>query len=292
MIKPIFKNNALQEQFDEQGYVVIPLLDKSDIQQLTDIFHSFHKDIPPNAFQSSSYLKDKATKEAIRNLTYEIFLPRIQEVFKDFTYFGSAYLFKSSGENSDVSAHQDWTIVDESKAVAINIWTPLIDTNVNNGTLSVVPGSQSNKVFSLRAPTIPFYFQEYYDSVLKCCVPLEVKAGEAVVLNQSLIHYSSPNLSGKLRIAITSGIKTKDEPMVFHFKNEKNQIERYEMPEDFLIAFEDFDRNIYERPAMGKLLNDNVADQMEYISKKEFLQRFGQKKNGGLVSFLSSLFSR
>ncbi len=292
MVKPIFKDDKLQNQFDEQGFVVIQLLGRDDIQKLTDIFHTYHKDIPPNVFQSSSFLKDKSIKEEIRNLTYEIFSPRIDQVFKDFTYFGSSFLYKTSGENSDVSVHQDWTIVDETKAVAINIWTPLIDTSVENGTLSVVPGSQSNKVFSLRAPTIPFYFQKYYDTVLKCCIPLEIKAGQAVVLNQSLIHYSSPNLSGKLRIAITSGIKTKDEPMVFHFKNEKNQIERYQMPEDFLIAFEDFEKNIYERPALGKLVNDNIPDKMQYIDKKEFRNRFGGKESEGILNSILAFFGR
>jgi hypothetical protein len=103
------------------------------------------------------------------------------------------------------------------------------------------------------------------DSVLKDSMPTNAKAGEAVILNQSLIHYSTPNLVDDIRIAITSGIKTKNAPMIFHYKNEKKQIERYEMPEDFLLDFDDFSKNIYERPKNGEFID--ILDEGNKIIK-------------------------
>jgi hypothetical protein len=254
MIPDIFKDSNLQEQFNENGFVKVPLLENSDIILLHEIFYKFHQNIKENTFGASSFIHSRKEKYEIRDTLYPIFLPYFEKLFKDYTYFGSSYLFKTKGKNSDLAPHQDWTIVDEKKYVAINIWTPLIDTNEENGTLYVVPKSQSQKHYTLRAPTIPFYFQNKMDSVLRKSIPTNAKAGEAVILNQSLIHYSTPNLVDDIRIAITSGIKTKNAPMIFHYKNEKKQIERYEMPEDFLLDFDDFEKNIYERPKNGEFL--------------------------------------
>ncbi len=256
MIPPIFKDKVLQEAFEEQGFVKIPLLSKEDIQLLTDLFYKFHGNLQENTFGASSFIHNKAEKHIIRDTLYPVFLPYFEKLLKDYTYFGSSYLYKTKGKNSDLAPHQDWTIVDEKKYVAINIWTPLIDTTEQNGTLYVLPGSQAQKFFTLRAPTIPFHFQNKMQKVLRNSIPTNAKAGEAVILNQSLIHYSSPNMADDIRIAITSGIKSKGAPMLFHYKTKKNKIERYEMPEDFLLDFDDFVKDIYERPKNGRFTGE------------------------------------
>lgn len=272
-IPAIFKDPNLQSQFESEGYVKIQLLSEKDIELLTQLFYKFHNNIIDNAFSASTFIGNIEEKLKIRDTLYPIFLPHFENIFKDYTYFGSSFLYKTPGKNSDLAPHQDWTIVDEKKHVAINIWTPLIDTNETNGTLYVVPKSQSQSVFSLRAPTIPFYFQNYFDTVIKCALPTNAKAGEAVILNQSLIHYSSSNNSDSIRIAITSGLKTKDAPMLFHYKNEHNEIEQYEMPEDFLLAFENFEKDIYQKPQNGAF-RKVIEHPLTAISKSEFIQQF------------------
>lgn len=254
MIPDIFKDSALQKEFNEQGFVKVKLLEKEDIELLKEIFNKNHNNLKENSFGASSFIHNKAEKLKLRDTLYPIFLPYFERIFKDYTYFGSSYLYKTKGINSDLAPHQDWTIVDEKKYVAINIWTPLIDTNPENGTLFVLPRSQAQKHFTLRAPTIPFYFQNKMDKIIKDSIPTNAKAGEAVILNQSLIHYSTPNIIDTIRIAITSGIKSKRAPMLFHYKNEKNQIEQYKMPEDFLLDFEDFGKDIYIRPKNGEYI--------------------------------------
>lgn len=269
MIPDIFNDSNLQQEFNEQGFVKVKLLNDLDLQKLTHLFYQFHPNIETNTFGASSFIHSKEEKHLIRDTLYPIFLPYFEKLFKDYTYFGSSFLYKTKGKNSELAPHQDWTIVDEKRYLAINIWTPLIDTNEQNGTLFVVPKSQAQKNFTLRAPTIPFHFQNKIKKVLKNSIPTNAKAGEAVILNQSLIHYSTPNLVDEIRIAITSGIKSKEAPMLFHYKNEKNEIERYEMPEDFLLSFDDFSKDIYERPKNGRFTNT--------IDSKNILKRIINK---------------
>ncbi|HMU99362.1 MAG TPA: phytanoyl-CoA dioxygenase family protein [Chitinophagales bacterium] len=277
MIEPIFKDEQLQKAFDENGYVKIPLLNNDDIQGLTNLFYQYHNELKENSFGASSFMHDKITKMKIRDMLYPVFLPYFEKIFKEYTYFGSSFLYKTKGKNSDLAPHQDWTIVDESKFVAINIWTPLIDTTPQNGTLYVVPKSQAQKKFSLRAPTIPFYFLNYLDTVIKCSEPINARAGEAVILNQSLIHYSSPNIVDDIRIAITSGIKSKNAPMNFHYFEESSKVvECYRMPEDFLLDFDNFTEDIYKRPTKGELVKE--FQYVNSVTKKEFINLFGPNK--------------
>ncbi|MCC6447860.1 MAG: phytanoyl-CoA dioxygenase family protein [Chitinophagaceae bacterium] len=277
MINSIFKDANYQQEFDKYGYVKIPLLSKSDIEKLSSLFHLYHPTVEKNSFSASSFLQDKNLKLKIRDELFRIYQPYFENIFCDYTYFGSSFLYKTKGKDSSVSPHQDWTIVDEKKYVALNIWTPLTNTNSKNGTLYVVPKSQAQEMFVLRAPTIPFYFLQYFDAVLKCGIPMNANAGEAVILNQSLIHYSTPNLSDEIRIAITSGVKSKGAPMLFHHKNKNDEIIRYEMPEDFLLDFDDFLSDIYQPPSKG--INGKVIlYTTPSISKSQFLQKFGKER--------------
>ena len=176
-----------------------------------------------------------------------------QRLFTNYQAFGAAFLFKMPSNNSELGVHQDWTIVDENNFVALNCWIPLTDINETNGALHVVPGSHFPSYSTVRAPTVPFFFSGNEDVVIAESVPMYVKAGEAVILNQSVIHYSPPNRSDKIRKAITAGVKSQGGPMHFHYKapDQTDRLEVFEMPEDFLISFDDFYKDIFERPKMG-----------------------------------------
>ena len=75
-----------------------------------------------------------------------------------------------------------------------------------------------------------------------------------IVLNQAVIHFSKANTSKDLRIAITTGIKTKEAPMLFHYwhKEAPNEIEQFRQDDDFLIRFENFHQSIFRRPELGE----------------------------------------
>ena len=155
-------------------------------------------------------------------------------------------------QNSELGIHQDWTIVDENNFVALNCWIPLTDVDELNGALCVIPGSHYPAYHTVRTPTSPFFFSGNEDALIPHAIPMRVKAGEAVILNQSVIHYSPPNRSDKIRKAITAGVKSIGAPMLFHYKMpHEDKLEVFDMPEDFLIRFDNFYKDIFERPKMG-----------------------------------------
>jgi hypothetical protein len=251
-VNPIFRDNKLQRQFETDGFIKITLLSKEDVIALKTMFQRYFPN-PSHDFFSSSYENDYSRKKEISEAIGKIMLPQLEKVFTDYTWFGSAFLSKGNGPRSEMPMHQDWTIVDETKYIALNIWTPLQDTTEENGTLEVIKGSHKWHN-TLRAPTLPFYFDGHQEQLKTQLTIVPTLATEAVVLNQAIIHYSKANKTNDTRIAITTGLKSKNAPMIFHFwsKETPNEIEQFKQADDFLLQFTDFHKSIFQRPEMGE----------------------------------------
>lgn len=253
MSKRIFISEEHQQTFDKQGFLVLPFLNASEVIQLDQLFDELHPELGTSGFFSGSYSNDIAYKKRASDAIVQVFSRRYAEVFRDYTPFGGAFLYKVPGENSALATHQDWTIVDETQHVALNCWVPLCDVTMENGPLMIFPGSHYDRLHTVRAPTLPFFFSGNDDLVVENLIPLEVKAGTAVILNQSVIHYSPDNRSAKVRKAITAGVKSSGAQMYFHYKEpDNNELEVREMDDDFLIRFENFAEAIMQRPKQGK----------------------------------------
>jgi hypothetical protein len=263
MIDSIFKDSTQQALFDRQGFIVIPnFLTEDEVLHMDRFFDEMHPSLPQEGFFAGSYSADMEYKRKVSNEIKQVYHRAYEIFFRNYTPFGGAFLFKMPSENSDLFIHQDWTVVDESKHVALNIWVPLCDIILENGPLMVIPGSHFANYPTLRAPTMRYFFDHDVDTAMQQLEPIIVKAGTAVVLNQSLVHYSPPNRSKKIRKAITAGLKTKDAQMIFHYRDSlstSEQIEKFEMDDDFFIQFDDFFTDIYKRPSMGKF-----AGKMDY----------------------------
>lgn len=272
MRRPIFQNAEIQKEFDKNGFVVVPIIDDFQLKSLENLFNEMHPDLPQSGFFSSSYSSDKNYKTEVSNRILEILTLSYEKVFTDYQPFGASFLFKTPGENSELAAHQDWTIVDETKHYALNCWIPLTQITKENGPLMVMPGSHYDNFPTLRAPTIPFFFQNDDAFVTEQLIPVLPKLGEAIILNQSLIHYSPPNKSNSIRKALTAGVKSKGAPMWFHYLNKENgKIEKYLMPEDFLISFENFYEDIFKKPK-GEFL-ENVDFDFQPLTQAEVKEK-------------------
>ncbi|MCB9256495.1 MAG: phytanoyl-CoA dioxygenase family protein [Chitinophagales bacterium] len=276
MSKRIFKDIAHQELFDKQGFIVLTFLEKEEIDELNSFFDQEHPELGENGFFSGSYSSDYSYKKKASDKIVSIFSRAYEKYFIDYKPFGGAFLYKTPGSKSELAAHQDWTIVDEENELALNCWVPLCDISLDNGPLMILPGSQYSKHPVVRAPTLAFFFSGNDDLVMKELEPMLVKAGTAVILNQSVIHYSLPNQSSAVRKAITAGVKSENAQMYFHYKlPEEDKLEVFQEDDDFLIRFENFAKDIGQRPKLGssigfkeyKLPTYSRADLQSLIAK-------------------------
>lgn len=283
MAKRIFKNLEHQELFDKQGFIVMPFLEAAEVEYLDNFFDELHPDVnQKSGFFSGSYSSDFKYKKKASEEIVKVFSRAYEKNFIDYTPFGGAFLYKVPGESSELQAHQDWTIVDEKEEVALNCWVPLCDVTIENGPIMILPGSQFDKLEVVRAPTLPFFFSGSDEMVVKELEPMEVKAGTAVILNQSVIHYSPPNRSNSVRKAITAGVKSKGAQMYFHYKiPNKNELEIFEMDDDFLISFKDFANDIGKRPYLGKSIGNKPYELPHYQGEELYDKLKEMKTNAG-----------
>ena len=252
MKKSIFIDPELQRQFDEDGFVKIKLLESQDIALLNELCN-YHFPDTGSTFFSSSFLNDFNQKKEISTKISKIVKARADSYFQNFRLIGAAFLIKGIGPHSEMPMHQDWTIVDESQFYAINTWIPLTKATEANGALEVIKGSHLWSE-AIRAPTIPFYYEGYQERLKEQLTLIEASPGEAIILNQAIIHYSKANTTDTPRPALTTGLVSNEAPLRLYYwnKQQPNEIEHFEHDDDFLLKFEDFHSSIFERPIIGK----------------------------------------
>jgi hypothetical protein len=234
--KSIFRDLNNEQFFQEEGYVLIDLLNHHQIKALNDIYLSANLSYNQK-FYSSSFIGNMETKLKLNNEIKSIVEPSIQKHFKDYENLGSVFLIKPHGKESEMPIHQDWTVVNENEYYSATIWIPLQETSIKNGCLKVLPKSHKlNK--SLRSPTLTDPISEIKDICEDHLIAITLKIGQAMIFNQSLIHSSFPNLSNEPRIAVAYGLIPKDADLIFYFKKEnKNQVEVLNIEKDFFLDY-------------------------------------------------------
>lgn len=258
----IFKNIDLQNKFEQNGYITIPLIDDYEVENLKKIYAGIpdQKEI----FSSTSFLQDLNLKRKINNDVNEILTKKIDDTFCNYKSLGSGFLCKKSGATSEMPIHQDWTVVDESKYYTVTIWIPLQDVTIKNGAIQVIPGSHK---FSdvLRSPSLPISFQNLYNDLKPFLKTLHLKAGEAFIFNHALFHASHENISGEDRIAVTYGMTNKEAELKMFYSSEEI-VEEWSMPDDMFLRYPE----IRHQPSIG-------------LKKREFIYTIPDFKKENLI---------
>lgn len=298
-----FKDDILEEQFQEEGYLTVPFLTATEIEQLKQAyFRSLtrsggHLGPEDEKFKSKDIItydftfidKNIDYKEEVFQIITTAFQKKYEAILENYQPIIANFIRKKEA-GGEVPLHQNWAFVDEHKCASVSIWCPLVDSNKANGTLEVVP--KSHKRFGeVRGPMIRSELldinQEIIDS--KWMIPLTTKAGEAVILDDSIVHYSAPNQTEGLRLAIQLILIPKEEKSIhFHMDLSKSRetVETLEVDRNFYTQF-----NPWKKPASGiKRLNSFTYQPfsltMEEFENKLAQARFDERKK---VSWWQSL---
>lgn len=214
-MKPVFRDPELEKAFDEKGYVVVPFLSSEEVEQLKQQFFdtieesggprtSEHTDFETKADISYDFTfidKNVGYKKKVYDIITEKFKARADAYLDEYTPIIANYIRKQEG-GGEVPMHQNWAFVDEMKYTSVSIWVPLVDSDEANGTLQIVEGSHK-KFGKLRGPMIPWELRGIKEEIVsKHLTPMNVKAGQGVILDDSIVHYSNINKTPGLRLAI------------------------------------------------------------------------------------------
>lgn len=195
----VFKDQALNEQFWKQGYLKVPFLNKVQLHSL----RSLHQDLRPDhryntqdarvSYHFSFLDPNRAYKEAVFKGVQGIVAASMETHLNAYEPLIVNFVQKEPGKG-EVPVHQNWNFVDEQSFCSISIWCPLVDVHAHCGALEMIPGTHRMFRNVLRSPSIPWFFRRY-DQVLidEYLEVVPVMAGEALIFDDSIIHYSKPN---------------------------------------------------------------------------------------------------
>ena len=274
-MKPaIFKDTEVQACFDKDGYVVIDFISSEEAKIIADKFYELHLELP-KGFYSAAHNPDEEFKEAILAITEKVTQKAMDLNFQSYKKLGSTFLCKAPGQEGKVNVHQDWTTVDESNFYSATIWIPMLDTNEENGTLRVLPGSHLFFDY-YRSKNIPFCYRGNEDLLWDNMITVPMKAGQAFILNHAVLHASSPNITSKERLVVASAIVPKEASLIFYHKNafeKSDKIEKFDMPDDFFQRY----HNEGERPLFGTLVKEfDYPDPA--TSREELIELIGKER--------------
>jgi len=245
-----FRDRSLNSQYHRDGYLTMPLAGRQEIDLLRALYERISQR-EATGFHTTHFSTDRELKRTVHEGVCAILLPLLAPVLNEYTPVFGNFMVKEAVGDSPVPMHADWAYVDEHEHISVSVWIPLIDTDERNGCLAVIPGSHrlSHHIRGPRIPQwdVPCNF-ELIDALGR---PLPMRAGEAVIYDHRLLHYSDPNASGEVRPAVNLSLVPKGVPM-FHYAIPEGETEVHAFAVGHPEFFVEYDN--FQMPDSGELL--------------------------------------
>jgi ectoine hydroxylase-related dioxygenase (phytanoyl-CoA dioxygenase family) len=253
-MRPVFKDAGLQAQFDKKGYVILPepFLRPEEVEELKQCYFDTlperggNYEAAETTYQGKSAVTYDFTmtdrnwkyKEKVFEIITTRFQPHYASILDNYQPIIANFIRKEE-KAGEVPLHQNWAFVDERAYTSVSIWVPLVDSNIDNGTLQMLDGSHK-RFGELRGPMIPWEClqigQELIDHYM---TPITARAGTAVVLDDSIIHYSNINQTNGLRLTIQLIMIPAEAQLVHHYIDLKkpDEVHVLALKREFFLHF-------------------------------------------------------
>jgi ectoine hydroxylase-related dioxygenase (phytanoyl-CoA dioxygenase family) len=298
-MRRVLLDDNLDAEFQEEGYVHIPFLSDDEVKYLWDQFSEVLKTSgghvsPRDAGLDMDYEitydftfidRNPEHKKQVLKVIDAVFRPHYEKILDRYKPIIANYIRKKS-ETGEVPMHQNWAFADERKCNTVSIWVPLVDSHRGNGALEVVP--KSHKRFAeLRGPMIPWELEGIKEEIIKNdLITCDIKAGEAIILDDSIVHYSHPNTTEDLRIAIQLILIPDEIPAIHYHMNQgvsTEQVNVLEVDTEFFMNF-----NPWKQPEAVKKVGQR-SFQPKDLTYPEFKKRLGGVRFDEKPSFLQKV---
>lgn len=298
-MRRVILDDKLEAEFQREGYVHVPFLSADEVKYLWDQFSEVLKTSgghvsPRDAGLEMDYEitydftfidRNPEHKKQVLKIIDEVFRPHYEKILDQYKPIIANYIRKES-ETGEVPMHQNWAFADERKCNTVSIWVPLVDSHRGNGALEVVP--KSHKRFGeLRGPMIPWELEGIKEEIIKNdLVTCDIKAGEAIILDDSIVHYSHPNTTKDLRIAIQLILIPNEEPAIHYHMNpseSSEQVNVLEVDTEFFMNF-----NPWKQPDHFKKTGERTYAAKD-LSYAEFKKRVGGLRFDEKPTFLQKV---
>ena len=199
---------AEKQQFAERGYVKnLPLFDEAGVAALQTRFDELLARVPDgedinsrnNWHKANRWCYDLCQTPAIHDYVEDLLGP-------DLIHWGCQFFCKLPGASSEVPWHQDSQYWPLTPRTSVTLWLALYDTDDTTGAMRVVAAShradyQHHTVEGDQYTLAQAIDEQQFDPA--DIVTIDLKAGEASIHDDDLVHGSGPSESGRRRVGMT-----------------------------------------------------------------------------------------
>lgn len=265
----------IASELDANGYVVVPGADAATVDGLCSDIYEEIKDACP---AKVNYNTGADISGRIRAFAHEriikAFAPCLDRYFRAYDCIVGLMFVKrpAAAPDGHVHLHCDPTLLpDENRQRHLNVWVPLVDVDETNGALWVVP--RSHTVFApVHAFSLPSQFAKIRDTVMEYGKCVAMRAGDMLIFDNRMPHYSLPNVGNAGRPAAILSIVPSGSQFISLFGEAGGEypIEVYRQPHSW---YEDTDwTNPCQRPQSGELLG-RLKWTPRSVTRDEFVSR-------------------
>jgi hypothetical protein len=243
----IFADASLDRPFWEDGFVFQPMLDAAE---LVDLRARFAELAPYDGFDPTTiegarctyhctFLdEDRGYRRASDELVRDVFADKLAAVVPGYTILSSNIYVKPPGHGR-FEIHLNWPTIEALDVPTLTVWVPLQDTNFGNGTIRLVRGSHHLFPDVAAASSDRFFddFQtELIDNYLE---PVDVGAGQALIFDDSLLHWSGANRSDRARVTFQIEMIPNDTQAILWIRNpaDPTLFDLWEIDKEYWIEY-------------------------------------------------------
>ena len=234
-VRPAFRDPDVQRAYDRQGYVVVRTLDDDQVARLLTLWQTSTTPANDPPFAVSVCSDDFAYRARIDPEIRAALAGYAARELMDYRLCVGSFLIKRAGGTRAVAVHTDTSMVDESRFLALNMWTTLVDVVPENGCLRMMPGSHllsapiRGTIGTFRWPELVPLIEERY------LVDVPMVAGETCFIDPRTIHASYPNDSVADRICTSAlAVPAESELWYCHQQVPGGDIELYRHDDEYL----------------------------------------------------------
>jgi len=268
-VRPAFRDLEVQQVYDRQGYVVVRTLEDAQIAQLLALWKSCTTPALDLPFAVSVCSDDFAYRAKIDPEIRAAFAGFAARELVDYRLCVGSFLTKRGDGGTAVALHTDTSFVDESRFLALNLWTTLVDVAPENGCLRMVPGSHllgaqiRGTIGTFRWPDLTPLIEERY------LIDVPMLAGETCFIDPRTIHASYPNNSGAYRICTSAlAVPTESELWYCYQEYPSSDIDLYHHDDEY------FRTHVHGSPPDGLTRFGRVPDTQPELTPERLAEAF------------------
>jgi hypothetical protein len=246
---------AKQADLERFGFAVVDALDETQLELARELYAELGPapDDPQVALNWSFHSRSPEYKRDVKAKMLAAFGSVVDDMLVDHEVYLTTFITKWPGPNSGFAPHQDPSLVDERHFRGVTIWIPLGDTGpvdgIDNGMLRFVPGSHRFSS-ALRVTDVDrSQVAGHEEAILRHGVGMPSTAGQALVFDNRVIHYSMPNETDEPRVVLSFGVRPREGACTLMRADDDGTVRIYEIDDDFYIDVLPAENHLYEPPA-------------------------------------------